>query len=252
MAELGQVPAEAARACREKARVPSGERVAELEATLKHDVIAFLTAVGEGIGPEARFLHKGMTSSDVLDTASAVQLRDAGHLILEELDRVQVLIRGRAFEHKDQVCIARSHGIHAEPTTFGLKLAGWYDELARGRARFAQAVEDISVGMISGAVGTYAFVDPEVEAYVCKHMDLTPVPACTQVIPRDRHAAYFTALALIASSIERAAVEVRHLQRTEVRDVEELYHVRALGSNQETKGTDHAQDTRIRHRARQT
>jgi adenylosuccinate lyase len=231
MAELGQVPADSARVCREKARVPDAARVNEIEATVKHDVIAFLTAVGEIVGPEARFLHKGMTSSDVLDTATAVQYRDAGRLLLVELDAVLAAIKVRAIEHKDTICIGRSHGIHAEPTTFGWKVAGWYDELVRGRARLSAAVDDMSVGMISGAVGTYAFVDPKVEEYVCEHLGLTPVPVCTQVIPRDRHAAFFTAMALIASSIERAAVEVRHLQRTEVREVEERFTKGQKGSS---------------------
>jgi len=230
MAELGQVPADAARVCRERARFDI-ERVAELEKTLKHDVIAFLTNVGEYVGPEARFLHKGMTSSDVLDTATAVQLRDAGVLILDALDRVLAIVRTRAFEHKDTLCMGRSHGIHAEPTTFGLKIAGWYDDLSRARVRIAAATEEVSVGMISGAVGTYAFVDPAVEEYVCERMGLTPVPACTQVIPRCRHAAFFTSLALLASAVERIAVEVRHLQRTEVLEAEERFTKGQKGSS---------------------
>ena len=231
MAELGQVPADAARACRELARVPAAARVLEIEATVKHDVIAFLTAVGEIVGPQARFLHKGMTSSDVLDTATAVQYRDAGKLLVEELDALLAAIKVRALEHKDTICIGRSHGIHAEPTTFGWKVAGWYDELARGRQRLLAAIADMSVGMISGAVGTYAFVDPQVEEYVCERLGLTPVPVCTQVIPRDRHAAFFTAMAIVASSIERAAIEIRHLQRTEVREVEEKFTKGQKGSS---------------------
>lgn len=231
MAELGTVPAEAARICRDKARVPDAARVLEIEATVKHDVIAFLTAVGEIVGPEARFLHKGMTSSDVLDTATAIQYRDAGRLLIEELDAVLTSLERRAREHKDDICIGRSHGIHAEPVTFGWKLAGFYDELVRGRDRLLAAIEDLSVGMLSGAVGTYAFIDPKVEEYVCEHLGLTPVPVCTQVIPRDRHAAFFTAMALIASSMERAAVEIRHLQRTEVREVEEKFTKGQKGSS---------------------
>ena len=231
MAELGQVPKECAVACREKAEVPSLDRVLEIEATVKHDVIAFLTAVSEQVGDDARFLHKGMTSSDVLDTSTAVQMRQAGELILKELDRVTERVKERAFEHKDTVCIARSHGIHAEPTTFGLKLAGWYDDLVRSRARIAAAIEEISVGMLSGAVGTYAFIDPRVEEYVCERIGLRPVPVCTQVIPRDRHAAFFCALAQMASSIERFAVEIRHLQRTEVLEVEEKFTKGQKGSS---------------------
>ena len=230
MAELGQVPAEAARICREKADFDL-ERVAELEKTVKHDVIAFLTNVGEYVGPEARFLHKGMTSSDVLDTATAVQLRDAGHLLLTSLDNVAQLVRRRAYEHKDTICMGRSHGIHAEPTTFGLKVAGWFDDLRRARVRLAAAVEEISVGMISGAVGTYAFVAPAVEERVCERLGLTPVPVSTQVIPRCRHAAFFTSLALLASVVERIAVEVRHLQRTEVLEVEERFTKGQKGSS---------------------
>ena len=231
MAELGEVPAECAKACRERAVVPSLQRVLEIEATVKHDVIAFLTAVSEQVGEDARFLHKGMTSSDVLDTSSAVQMKQAGELILVELDRVIERVKERAFEHKGTLCIARSHGIHAEPTTFGLKLAGWHDDLVRARARLVAAIDEISVGMLSGAVGTYAFIDPRVEEHVCESLGLRPVPVCSQVIPRDRHAAFFCALAQMASSIERFAVEVRHLQRTEVREVEERFTVGQKGSS---------------------
>lgn len=231
MAELGEVPKECAVACRERAQVPSLERVLEIEATVKHDVIAFLTAVGEQVGEDARFLHKGMTSSDVLDTSTAVQLKQAGELIVSELERVMERVKERAHEHKDTVCIARSHGIHAEPTTFGLKLAGWYDDLARSRERILSAIEEVSVGMLSGAVGTYAFIDPRVEEYVCEHLDLKPVPVCSQVIPRDRHAAFFCALAQLASAIERFAVEVRHLQRTEVLEAEEKFTKGQKGSS---------------------
>ena len=231
MAELGEVPKECAVACRQTAQVPSVERVSEIEATVKHDVIAFLTAVSEQVGEDARFLHKGMTSSDVLDTSTAVQMKQAGELIIKELDKVLERVKERAFEHKDTMCIARSHGIHAEPTTFGLKLAGWYDDLRRARIRLEAAIEEISVGMLSGAVGTYAFIDPKVEEHVCERLGLTPVPVCTQVIPRDRHAAFFCALAQMASSIERFAVEVRHLQRTEVLEVEERFTKGQKGSS---------------------
>ena len=230
MAELGQVPADAIRICRQKADFDV-ERVHELEATLKHDVIAFLTAVNENIGSEGRFLHKGLTSSDVLDTATAVQLRQAGLLILGQLASVIEAVKARALEHKDTVCMGRSHGIHAEPTTFGLKLAGWYTELVRCNERIERAVEGISVGAISGAVGTYAFVDPRVEAYVCERLDLRPEDVSSQVIPRDRHAEYFSALGLLASSIERFAVEIRHLQRTEVLEAEEPFTRGQKGSS---------------------
>jgi len=230
MADLGQVPQEAARVCRAKADFDL-DRVNELEKTLKHDVISFLTSVTEHVGPEGRFLHKGMTSSDVLDTATAVQFKEAGQLIVEELGRVLEAVKVRAWEHKDTPCMGRSHGIHAEPTTFGLKVAGWYDDLSRARTRIEAAVLEMSVGMISGAVGTYAFVDPEVEARVCEGLGLTPVPICTQVIPRCRHAALFSSLALLASAVERIAVEVRHLQRTEVLEVEERFTKGQKGSS---------------------
>ena len=230
MAELGEVPVESARVCREKA-VFDIERVNELEKTLKHDVIAFLTAVVENIGEHGRFLHKGLTSSDVLDTATAVQFKEAGELILQQLKTVREAVKIRALEHKDTQCIGRSHGIHAEPTTFGLKLAGWYDELGRAAARIEAAVSEMSIGMISGAVGTFAFVNPRVEEIVCARMGLTPSAVSSQVIPRDRHAAFFSSLALLASSIERFAVEVRHLQRTEVLEVEERFTKGQKGSS---------------------
>jgi len=230
MAELGQVPEEAARVCRERAAFDI-DRVNELEKTLKHDVIAFLTAVTENIGDQGRFLHKGMTSSDVLDTSTAVQFKEAGELLLAELRRVQASVKVRALEHKDTQCIGRSHGIHAEPTTFGLKLAGWYDELVRAEKRLEAAVGEMRVGMISGAVGTFAFIDPRVEESVCERLDLQPSAVGSQVIPRDRHAAFFAALALLASSIERFAVEVRHLQRTEVLEAEERFTKGQKGSS---------------------
>ncbi len=230
MASLGQVPVEAARACRERADFDL-DRIDALEATLKHDVIAFLTCVNEHIGEEGRFLHKGMTSSDVLDTATAVQMKEAGELILVELDRVLAALKVRAFEHKDTPCIGRSHGIHAEPTTFGLKLAGFWDEFRRARIRLERGCKAISVGQISGAVGTFAFVDPRVEEQVCAKLGLEPAAVSTQVIPRDRHAEFFAALALLASSIERFAVEVRHLQRTEVREAEEQFTKGQKGSS---------------------
>ncbi len=230
MAELGEVPVESAGICRDRADFDI-DRVNELEKTLKHDVIAFLTAVNENIGEHGRFLHKGMTSSDVLDTATAVQFKEAGELILVKLRQVRELVKVRALEHKDTQCIGRSHGIHAEPTTFGLKLAGWYDELGRAESRIVSAVAEMSVGMISGAVGTFAFVNPRVEEIVCARLGLSPSPVGSQVIPRDRHAAFFSALALLASSIERFAVEVRHLQRTEVLEAEERFTKGQKGSS---------------------
>jgi adenylosuccinate lyase len=230
MAELGEVPREAAVACRERATFDI-DRIAELEKTLKHDVIAFLTAVNESIGEPGRFLHKGMTSSDVLDTTTAVQFKEAGELIGVELARVLEIVKRRAWQDKDTQCIGRSHGIHAEPTTFGLKLAGWYDELRRAQRRIEAAVAEMSVGMISGAVGTFAFVDPRVEEMVCERLGLEPSAVSSQVIPRDRHASFFAALALLASSIERFATEVRHLQRTEVLEVEERFTKGQKGSS---------------------
>ncbi len=230
MADAGQVPQDAARQCRERAGFDVA-RVHELEKTLKHDVIAFLTAVTERVGEPARHLHKGMTSSDVLDTATALQYRDAGRLLLAELDRVLDVVATRAREHKDTVCVGRTHGIHAEPTTFGLKLLGFWDELNRGRLRLERAIEEVAVGKLSGAVGTYAFLDPEVEAEACRRLGLGVASHATQVVPRDRHAAFFTALALLASSIERAAVEIRHLQRTEVLEAEEPFTPGQKGSS---------------------
>ncbi len=230
MERRGEVPAGTAAVCRERARFDRG-RIDELERTLKHDVIAFLTNVNEAIGEPGRHLHKGMTSSDVLDTALAVQLRDAGALILAELDAVLAVLQRRAWEHVHTVCIGRSHGIHAEPTTFGWKLAIFWDELRRGRRRLVLAIEDIACGKISGATGTFAHVHPDVEAYVCERLGLVPAPASNQIVQRDRHAAFFTTLALIGSSIEKIAVEIRHLQRTEVREVEEPFTRGQKGSS---------------------
>ncbi len=226
----GEVPAGTTAACRASARFDLA-RIEELERTLKHDVIAFLTNVAEHVGEPARHLHKGMTSSDVLDTAFAVQLRDAGALIQDELDRVLDALQRRAWEHVDTLCIGRSHGIHAEPTTFGWKLAILWDELRRGRDRLDHAIRDIAVGKISGAVGTFAHVHPEVEAFVCARLGLSPAPASNQIVQRDRHAFYFGVLAMIATSIEKVAVEVRHLQRTEVLEAEEPFTPGQKGSS---------------------
>jgi adenylosuccinate lyase len=230
MEQRGEVPPGTAAICRERARFDIA-RVDEIERTVKHDVIAFLTNVNEYVGEPGRHLHKGMTSSDVLDTALGVQMREAGLLIRAELDGVLDALRTRAEEHVDTVCIGRSHGIHAEPVTFGWKLAILWDEFRRGRARLDHAIADISVGKISGAVGTFAHVDPAVEAYVCERLGLTPAPASNQVVQRDRHAYFFSVLALLATSVEKLAVEVRHLQRSEVLEAEEPFTPGQKGSS---------------------
>jgi adenylosuccinate lyase len=233
MAELGVIPKAAAEVIWAKGRdaVWDADRIDEIEREVKHDVIAFLTHVTEIVGPEARFLHQGMTSSDVNDTALAVQLSRATDLLLEDVDLVLAALKRRAFEHRFTPTIGRSHGIHAEPTTFGLKLAGHYAEFQRAKERLAMARFEIATCAISGAVGTFANVAPEVEAYVADKMGLAVEPVSTQVIPRDRHAAYFAALAVVASSIERFAVEVRHLQRTEVLEAEEPFDPGQKGSS---------------------
>jgi adenylosuccinate lyase len=233
MAELGVIPKLAAETIWEKGRdaVFDVERIDAIEREVKHDVIAFLTHVTEIVGPEARFLHQGMTSSDVNDTALAVQLSRATDLLIEDVDLVLAALKKRAFEHRLTPCVGRSHGIHAEPITFGLKLAGHYAEFQRAKERLAMAKFEIATCAISGAVGTFANVSPEVEAHVAKKMGLAVEPVSTQVIPRDRHAAYFAALAVVASSIERLAVEIRHLQRTEVLEAEEFFDVGQKGSS---------------------
>ncbi len=233
MAELGIVPKEAARIIREKGQNATFNvaRIEEIEAETKHDVIAFLTHLAEIVGPEARFVHQGMTSSDVLDTTLNIQLTEAADLLLADLDRVLAALKKRAHEHKMTPTIGRSHGIHAEPTTFGVKLAFAYAEFARCRARMHAARHEIATCAISGAVGTFAQVDPRVEAHVAKAMGLKPEPVSTQVIPRDRHAMYFATLGVIASSVERLAIEVRHLQRTEVLEAEEFFSPGQKGSS---------------------
>ncbi|HZV84110.1 MAG TPA: adenylosuccinate lyase, partial [Brevundimonas sp.] len=233
MAELGVIPAEAAEAIwiKGKDAVFDADRIDEIERTTKHDVIAFLTHVSEIVGDEARFLHQGMTSSDVLDTCFAVQLARSADLLVEGVDRVLQALEKRAFEHKFTPCVGRSHGIHAEPVTFGLKLAGYHAEFQRARRRLLTAREEIATCAISGAVGTFANVDPAVEAYVAEKMGLAVESVSTQVIPRDRHAAFFAALGVVASSVERLAVEIRHLQRTEVLEVEEFFDKGQKGSS---------------------
>jgi adenylosuccinate lyase len=230
MAEQGIVPKSAVAAIRARGKVDPA-RVDEIEKTTKHDVIAFLTNVAEHVGEEARFLHQGMTSSDVLDTCLSVQLVQAADLLIAGVDKVLAALKRRAREHKHTVCVGRSHGIHAEPTTFGLKLLGHYAEFRRNRARLEAARAEVATCAISGAVGTFANVDPKVEAHVASKLGLTPEPVSTQVIPRDRHAAYFAALAVVASGIERLATEIRHLQRTEVREAEEYFSPGQKGSS---------------------
>lgn len=233
MAELGIIPKEAARVIWEKGGPATFDigRIDEIERETKHDVIAFLTHLAEIVGPEARFVHQGMTSSDVLDTCLSVQLVRASDILLKDLDDLLAALKKRAFEHKYTVTIGRSHGIHAEPTTFGIKLAQAYAEFSRARARLVNAREEIATCAISGAVGTFANIDPRVEAHVAEKMGLKPEPVSTQVIPRDRHAMFFATLAVIASSIERLAVEVRHLQRTEVLEAEEYFSPGQKGSS---------------------
>ncbi|MEM8986117.1 MAG: adenylosuccinate lyase [Pseudomonadota bacterium] len=233
MAELGVIPKEAAKTIWDKAGGATFDvaRIDAIEAEVKHDVIAFLTHLAEIVGPEARFVHQGMTSSDVLDTCLNVQLMRAADILLKDMDRVLAALKTRAYEHKDDVCVGRSHGIHAEPTTFGLKLAQAYAEFDRCKTRLLAAREEIATCAISGAVGTFANIDPKVEAHVADKMGLKPEPISTQVIPRDRHAAFFAALGVIASSIERLATEIRHLQRTEVLEAEEYFAPGQKGSS---------------------
>jgi adenylosuccinate lyase len=229
-AALGIIPESAARAVWERGAFEV-ERIEEIEREIRHDVIAFLTNLAEHVGPEARFVHQGMTSSDVLDTCLAVQLKQATDLLLGDLDQLLAILERRAFEHKCTPTIGRSHGIHAEPTTFGLKLAGHYAEFMRNRARLLAARREVATCAISGAVGTFANVDPRVEEYVGRKLGLEPEPISTQVIPRDRHAQFFATLALIAAAVERLATEIRHLQRTEVREAEEYFAPEQKGSS---------------------
>ncbi len=229
-AERGAIPSQAWDEIRTKAGFDS-QRIDEIEATVKHDVIAFLTSVAEKIGPASRYIHLGMTSSDVLDTATSLQLKEAGELLIKDMKKLREVLGRRAVEFKDTVCIGRSHGVHAEPTTFGLKLALWYDESRRNIHRLEEAVETISVGKISGAVGTFAHLDPEVEERVCEKLGLKPAPISTQVVQRDRHAFYLATLAVIAASLEKIVVEIRHLQRTEVLEAEEFFSKGQKGSS---------------------
>jgi adenylosuccinate lyase len=230
-AEVGAVPGDDVAAIRAGATAPTPERVAEIERTTDHDLAAFVDAVAEQLGPEGRWVHYGLTSSDVVDTALALQLRGAGELVLRGVDRATAAVVRRAEEHRATVCIGRSHGIHAEPTTFGWKLAGWAFELDRARARIERALEGCRVGQLSGTVGTYAAIDPEVERIACARLGLEPDPVSTQVIARDRHAELLAALALCATSLDRFATEIRQLARTEVREVEEPFAAGMKGSS---------------------
>jgi adenylosuccinate lyase len=238
MARIGAIPEQAARTIREKGapklaamNAADVERIDAIERETRHDVIAFLTWLAEAVGPDSRFVHQGMTSSDVLDTTLSVQLTQAADLLLADIDAVLAALKSRAIEHKYTLTIGRSHGIHAEPTTFGLKLAGHYAEFARNRDRLVAARKEVAVTAISGAVGTFAHLDPSVEEYVAEKLGFTPEPVSTQIIPRDRHAAFFCTLGIIASAVERLATEVRHLQRSEVREAEEFFHPGQKGSS---------------------
>ncbi len=230
-AKLGVVPEPDLAEIRARATEVDPARVEELEETLQHDVVAFLTALGENVGPAARWIHYGMTSSDLLDTALALQLREASDLLLAKTDSLLQSLKRRALEFRDTVCVGRTHGIHAEPTTFGLKLAVWAFEVARDKARLERAREAVSVGKVAGPVGTYASVDPFVEEHVCTSLGLTPAEAATQVLQRDRHAEWLSALAITASTLEKIATEIRHLQRTEVREAEEPFREGQKGSS---------------------
>ncbi len=228
--KLGVIPDSALLKIKERATF-SVKRIDEIEQKVKHDVIAFISNLEENIGPEGRYLHLGLTSSDILDTSNALLLKEAMGLILKDLNEVMEVVKEQALRHKDTVMIGRSHGVHAEPITFGLKLALWYEELKRNQKRLKEAQEDIAYGKISGAVGTYAYLNPEVERYVCQKLGLKPAPVSSQIIQRDRYAHYFTSLAILAGTIEKIALEIRHLQRTEVLEVEEPFTKDQKGSS---------------------
>jgi len=230
MAEEGIIPDEAVENIKKKARF-SVKRILEIEEETKHDVIAFLTNVEEYVGPDSRYIHLGLTSSDILDTSLALLLKEAANLIVSDVKKFMDILRGRALEHKYTAIVGRSHGIHAEPSTFGLKLAVWYEEMKRNLKRLESAREVISFGKLSGAVGTFANIPPEVEARACEKLRLSPAPISTQIIQRDRHAHFFTTLAVLAGSLEKIAVEIRHLQRTEVHEAEEPFSKGQKGSS---------------------
>jgi adenylosuccinate lyase len=230
LAARGEIPAASLKVIKERAGFDV-DRIDEIEKTTKHDVIAFLTAVNEKIGEDGRFIHMGLTSSDILDTSLAVLLREASLLLIEDMDALLNVLKRKAYAHKNTLMIGRSHGIHAEPITFGLKMALWYQEMERNRLRLVRAMETISVGKIAGAVGTFSFIDPAVETHVCEKLGLQPAPVSSQIIQRDRHAEYFTTLAIIASSIDKFSQEIRLLQRTEVREAEEYFSAGQKGSS---------------------
>ncbi len=230
LSQLGWIPEEAVKEMRKKASF-NIDRILEIEQVTKHDVIAFLTNVGESIGELSKYLHYGLTSSDILDTSFALLLKEASEIILQDIQRLLDVLKKQAFQYKDTVMIGRSHGVHAEPITFGLKLALWYDEMRRNQIRMERAKEAISVGKVSGAVGTFAHIPPSVEEFVCKRLGLKPAPISTQIVQRDHHGEFFTTLALIASSVEKMAVELRHLQRTEVLEAEEFFSKGQKGSS---------------------
>jgi adenylosuccinate lyase len=230
-AEIGAVPVEAVREIRERAVPPAPERVAELERETQHDVAAFVDAVAGELGPAGRFFHYGLTSSDVVDSALSLQVRDAGALLVEDMERAVQAVTARAEEHRETLIMGRTHGVHAEPTTFGLKLAGWVFELDRGHARLVRALEGMRIGKLSGAVGNYAAVDPEVERIACERLGLEPEPVSTQILQRDRHAELLSTLALLATSLEKFALEIRHLARTEVSEVAEPFASGQKGSS---------------------
>jgi adenylosuccinate lyase len=230
LSELGEIPSEAVREIREKSKFDV-QQINEIEKVTKHDVIAFLTNVGESIGPLSKYLHYGLTSSDILDTSLALLLKEASEIILQDIHRFLEVLKKKAFQHKETLMIGRSHGIHAEPITFGLKMTLWYDEMKRNLIRMERAKEAVSVGKISGAVGTFAHIPPFVEEFVCRRLGLKPAPISTQIVQRDHHAEFFTTLAILASSIEKFSVELRHLQRTEVLEVEEFFSKGQKGSS---------------------
>ena len=230
MEKVGIVPVGTAKVVKEKAKFDS-KRIDEIEVEIKHDVLAFLTNISESVGPEARFIHQGMTSSDVLDTCLNIQLKRAGELLLKDMDLLLSSIKSQALKYKKTICVGRSHGIHAEPTTFGLKMLQAYAEFSRNKRRLELSVEEISSCAISGSVGTFANIDPSVEKHVAKALGLKVEPVSTQIIPRERHAAFFSTLGIIASSVERLATEIRHLQRSEVLEVEEFFSSKQKGSS---------------------
>lgn len=230
MAQKGEIPSGALKNIKEKAAFDVA-RIEEIEKATKHDVIAFLTSVVEKVGEDGKFIHKGLTSSDILDTSLAVLLKEASDMLIDDMRRLLDVLKNKAMRYKDTLMVGRSHGIHAEPITFGLKMALWYQEMERNLARMIRAKETISYGKISGAVGTYSFIDPSIEDYVCRKLGLTPAPVSSQIVQRDRHAEYFTTLAIIGSSIDKFSQEIRLLQRTEVREAEEYFAPGQKGSS---------------------